>query len=112
MCSKLDSNIDSNFYSNLDSNVIIESPAPSRGQIRADHLREHRAVRGHHEAVLREEVLVRVVECCDGGLADELRVEDLGDEDVGAPLHVQTGANLHLSRPLAYQLYLEWEMTL
>ena len=85
----------------------MKSPVPSRGQVGADHLGEDGAVRGHHEAVLGEEVAVRVVECCDGGLADELRVEDLGDEEVGAPLHVQAGAHRHLRRPLADQLYLQ-----
>ena len=64
-------------------------------------------MRGHHEAVLGEEILVRVVEGGDGGLADQLSVEDLGDEEVGAARHVQTGAHLHLRRPLADQLYLQ-----
>ena len=52
----------------------------------------------------RQKVIVRVVEDPDGALADELGVEDLGDEDVCPALHVQAGAQADVGGALADQL--------
>ena len=56
----------------------------------------------------REEVTVRVVEGGDGGFPDEFCVEDLGDEQVGAPIHIHSGSNHHARRPLSNKLNLDW----
>ena len=57
----------------------------------------------------REEVTVRVVKGGDGGFPNKFGVEDLGDEQVGAPIHIHSGSNNHARRALSNKLNLEWE---
>ena len=74
--------------------------APGAGH----HLGPHPRHARHHHPVSRQQLPRRVVVRGDGALADQLRVEHLRHEDVGALLEVPPRPHLQLRAALAHQL--------